>query len=126
MAIKFAGTINAINRGLESTKPDKGAHLVEDWEAALAETDVAGAKGILRDLTALRKQLEKGEPDADRIHALLHRLGAATTKIADKADKNGDKLRELGQALTEAGEEEHDEEHDEEAAAAPKRGRKKG
>jgi uncharacterized protein YmfQ (DUF2313 family) len=125
MAIKFAGTINAINRGLDSTKPDKGAHLIEDWEAALAETDVAGAKGILRDLGALRKQLEKGEPDADRVHALLHRLGAATTKIADKADKNGDKLRDLGQALTEAGEEEHDEAHDEEAAAAPKRGRKK-
>ena len=126
MAIKFAGTINAINRGLDSTKPDKGAHLVEDWETALADTDVTGAKGILRDLTSLRKQLEKENPDSDRIHALLHRLGEATIKIADKADKNGDKIRELGQALTEAGEEEHDEEHDEEAAAAPKRGRKKG
>ena len=126
MAVKFAGTMNAINRGLDSQKPDKGANLIEDWETALSDTDVPGAKGILRDLGALRKQLEKGEPDADRIHALLHRLGAATTKIADKADKNGDKLRDLGQALTEAGEEEHDEEHDEEAAAAPKRGRKKG
>ena len=126
MAIKFAGTLNAINRGLESTKPAKGADLVEDWETALADTDIPGAKGILRDLGALRKQLEKSEPDADRVHAILHRLGAATTKIADKAEKNGDKLRDLGQALTEAGEEEQDEEHDEEAAAAPKRARKKG
>ena len=125
MAIKFAGTLNAINRGLDTTKPDKGAHLVEDWETALADVEVAGTKGILRDLTALRKQLEKDTPDADRIHALLHRLGAATTKIADKADKNGDKLKALGQALTEAGEEEHDEEEDTEAAAAPKRARKK-
>jgi len=126
MAIKFAATLNAVNRGLDGTKADKGAHLVEDWETALADTDVSGAKGILRDLQSLRKQLEKDSPDADRIHTLLHRLGEATVKIADKADKNGDKLKELGQALTEAGEEGVDEEHDEEAANAPKRGRKKG
>ena len=124
MAVKFAGTMNAINRGLDGTKPDRGAHMVEDWEAALAEVDVTGAKGILRDLTSLRKQLEKGEPDVDRVHALLHRLGEATTKIADKADKQQDKLRELGKALTDAGEESPDEEEDAEAAANPKRGRK--
>lgn len=125
MAVKFAGTMNAINRGLDSQKPDKGAHLIEDWESALADLDVSGAKGILRDLAALRKQLEKGEPDADRVHALLHRLGAATTKIADKADKGGDKIKALGEALTEAGEEDHDEEEDTAAASAPKRARKK-
>lgn len=125
MAVKFAGTMNAINRGLDETKPAKGVTMIEDWEAALADLDVTGAKGILRDLTSLRKQLEKGEPDADRVHALLHRLGAATTKIADKADKNGDKLKALGEALTEAGEEEQDEAEDTEAAAAPKRARKK-
>ena len=125
MAIKFAGTTNAINRGLESSQPAKGANLIEDWETALAEVDVPGAKGILRDLTSLRKQLEKTDPDADRIHALLHRLGVATTKIADKADKSQDELKALGAALTEAGEEEQDEEEDVEAASAPKRGRKK-
>jgi len=125
MAVKFAATVNAVNRGLESTKPDKGAHLVEDWEAALADTDVPGAKGILRDLTSLRKQLEKGEPDADRVHALLHRLGEATVRISDKADSRGDKLKELGQALVEAGEADEDEAEDEAAAAAPKRARKK-
>lgn len=125
MAVKFAGTMNAINRGLESTKATKGADMVEDWEAALADLDTPGAKGILRDLASLRKQLEKGEPDADRVHALLHRLGAATTKIADKAEKSQDKLKALGEALTEAGEDQPDEEEDAEAAAAPKRARKK-
>ena len=59
MAVKFAGTMNAINRGLDETKPDKGAHMVEDWEAALADVDTAGAKGILRDLASLRKQLKR-------------------------------------------------------------------
>lgn len=125
MAVKFAGTMNAINRGLDATKPAKGADMIEDWEAALADLDVTGAKGILRDLASLRKQLEKDSPDADRVHALLHRLGAATAKIADKAETNGDKLKALGEALTEAGEESPDEDEDAEAAAAPKRARKK-
>ena len=124
MAVKFAGTMNAINRGLDSTKPAKGGDMIEDWETALADVEVTGAKGILRDLAALRKQLEKDSPDADRVHALLHRLGAATTKIADKAETNGEKLKALGEALTEAGEEDSDEEVDEEAAKAPKRARK--
>lgn len=126
MAVKFAGTLNAINRGLDTTKPTKGADMVEDWEAALAEIDTPGAKGILRDLGSLRKQLERDEPDVDRVHALLHRLGVATTKIADKADASQEKLKALGEALTEAGEDAPDEEEDVAAAASPKRARKKG
>jgi hypothetical protein len=125
MAIKFAGTLNAINRGLDGTKPAKGAEMIEDWEAALSDLDVTGSKGILRDLASLRKQLEREEPDADRVHSLLHRLGVATTKIADRADKSQDKLKSLGEALTEAGEDSPDEEEDKEAAANPKRARKK-
>ena len=125
MAIKFAATTNAINRGLDSTKPEPGAHLIEDWETALADLDVPGVKGIQRDLAALRKQVESDKPNADRIHALLHRLGEATVKISEKADKNGGKLKALGQALVEAGEASHDEEEDKEAAASPKRARKK-
>ena len=69
MAVKFAGTMNGINRGLETTKPAKGADMIEDWEAALAELDTPGSKGILRDLGALRKQLERGE------RRLRHRAG---------------------------------------------------
>lgn len=125
MAVKFAGTMNAINRGLDETKPAKGADMIEDWEAALADLDTPGAKGILRDLGSLRKQLEKDEPDADRVHALLHRLGTATTKIAEKAERSQDKLKALGEALIEAGEDQPDEEEDVDAAAAPKRARKK-
>ena len=88
--------------------------------------EVAGAKGILRDLAALRKQVESANPNADRIHALLHRLGEATVKISEKADKNGDKLKALGEALVEAGEASGDEEEDKAAAASPKRARNKG
>ena len=121
MAIKFAATMNAVNRGLEGLKPTKGADLIEDWEAALSDIDVPGAKGIARDLAALRKQLEKDAPDSERVLALVHRLGAATSKIADKADKQGEKLKALGEALSEAGDEDEDETEDTAAAAEPKR-----
>ena len=125
MAIKFAATTNAINRGLDSAKPESGGHLIEDWETALADLEIPGAKGLQRDLAALKKQVESPKPNADRIHALLHRLGEATVKISEKADKNGDKVKALGEALIEAGEPSHDEEEDKDAAAAPKRARKK-
>ena len=124
MAVRFAATMNAVNKGLENTKADKGAHMVEDWEAALADLDVRGAKGIARDLAALRKQLESDKPNGERIQALLHRLGEATVKIADQAEKNGDKVRALGEALRDSGQEQGDEEEDTEAAANPKRGKK--
>ena len=121
MAVKFAATLNAVNRGLDEVKPAKGADLVEDWETALSEIDTPGAKGIARDLAALRKQLEKSEPDSERVVTLLHRLGVATTKISEKAEKHGDKLKDLGDALTEAGDEDSDEDEDTAAKAAPKR-----
>ena len=121
MAVKFSATMNAVNKGLDELKPAKGADLIEDWEAALAEVDVAGAKGISRDLGALRKQLEKSEPDSERVLRLLHRLGLATSKIAEKSDKQSDKLKALGDALSEAGDEDNDDAEDEQASAAPKR-----
>lgn len=121
MAVKFAATMNAVNKGLDDLDPAKGGDLIEDWETALADVDVPGAKGIARDLGALRKQLEKGEPDAKRVLALVHRLGQATSKIAGKSDKQADKLKALGDALVEAGDEDQDDTEDSQAAATPKR-----
>jgi hypothetical protein len=121
MAVKFAATMNAVNKGLDDLAPAKGADLVEDWETALADIDVPGAKGIARDLGALRKQLEKSQPDPKRVLALIHRLGEATLKISQKSDKESDKLKALGEALTEAGDEDQDDAEDAQAAAAPKR-----
>lgn len=100
---KFAQTLTAVDKGLENTKADKGAHLIEDWENELADTEVSGAKGILKDLESLKKQLERPEPNGERIQTLLGRLGEATTKIADKSEKSQEKLKELGAALSKAG-----------------------
>lgn len=121
MAARFGATINAVNRGLENMKPNKGVDLIEDWETALSESEAPGTKGLLRDLGALKKQLERPEPDGERISALLHRLGEATVKLSAKAEKQGDKIRELGEALQESGDPQQDEEEDQEAKAAPKR-----
>jgi hypothetical protein len=121
MAVRFAATMNAVNKGLDDMNPAKGGDLIEDWETALADVDVPGAKGIARDLGALRKQLEKSEPDSTRVLALVHRLGLATSKIAEKSDKQSDKLKSLGDALSEAGDEDQDDGEDEQAAASPKR-----
>lgn len=126
MALKYAGTLNAINRGLYDIKPAKGATMIEDWETALADVDVPGAKGIARDLAALRKQLEQEQPDGERIDTLLRRLGEATTKIAGRIEgAAAEKLANIGAALSESGggDMEEDEEVDEEAAAAPRRRR---
>jgi uncharacterized protein YmfQ (DUF2313 family) len=121
MAVKFAATMNAVNKGLDDVPPAKATDLIEDWEAALADVDVPGAKGIIRDLAALRRQLENGKPDSDRVLGLVHRLGQATLKIANKSDKQTDKLKALGEALSEAGDEQNDDAEDEQAAATPKR-----
>ena len=121
MAIKFAATMNAVNRGLANMKPAKGVEIIEDWETALADVEIPGVKGLLRDLAALRKQLEKDQPDGARVLSLMHRLGAATVKIAIKGEKSEDKLKALGEGLTEAGEHSPDEDEDKEAAANPKR-----
>jgi hypothetical protein len=121
MAIRFAATLNAFNRGIESTRPATAASMIEDWETALADIDIPGTKGIARDLAALRKQLESNEPDGARVSAIVARLGDAVTKIADRAETNGDKLKKLGEALSDAGDAQDDEEEDQAAAANPRR-----
>lgn len=121
MAIRFAATLNAFNRGIENLKPAAAVSMIEDWETALADIEIPGTKGIARDLGALRKQLESASPDGERISAIVARLGDAVMKISDRAETNGEKLKNLGTALGDSGDAQQDEEEDTEAAAAPKR-----
>lgn len=103
MTLKFTETLKAAEHGLDKTPADKGVQLIAGWETALADIDVSGAKGILKDLESLKKQLEKPDADAAHIGTILHRLGESTTRIADRADKSEDHLKQLGAALTQAG-----------------------
>ncbi|GGI81027.1 hypothetical protein GCM10007973_16940 [Polymorphobacter multimanifer] len=121
MAVRFAATINAFNRGIEDMKPAAAVSLIEDWETALADVDVPGAKGIARDLASLRKQIESGSPDGERIAAIIGRLGESVSRIAPRADRNGEKLTTLAEVLNESGSAQADEEIDEAAAASARR-----
>jgi hypothetical protein len=124
MPIRFTATINAFNRGIEKTSPKQAVNMIEDWEAALADLDVPGAKGIARDLASLRRQFEAETPDEARVVAILGRLGDAVQRISDRAETSGDKLKQLGEALSDSGEAQDDEAEDAAAAAAPARRRK--
>ena len=99
---KFAALMTAIDSGIKKVAVDKGISMVKDWEGELSSVDTPGAKAIVHDLEALRKHLEKSEPDSAQIRTILVRLGEATVKIAEKADKSGDKLTALGKALSKA------------------------
>lgn len=105
MPKRFAATEGAIEKGLENTSPKNGAKLVGEWVAELEKTDIAGAKGLHGDLARLQKELEKDEPNGDRVSKILGKLGPATLKLADKAEdeKVAEKVRHLGEALSASG-----------------------
>ncbi len=103
MPARFTATANAFEKGIEHTTASSGVKLIDAWEAELKDTDVPGAKGIAGDLERLKKALEASEPDAEKIRTLVHKLGEATAKIAERADeKTKEKVADLGKALSAA------------------------
>jgi hypothetical protein len=109
----FSGTTNALKKGVGKMSADAAIKKIEGWEEALQEVEIPGARVILRDLGALKRQLDQDEPDGDRIRMILSRLADATMKISDRVeDRNADKVRDLGQALETASEEDEEEEMD--------------
>ena len=93
--------------------PELGADVKKDILGA-AEHDATGQhapgreneKGVEKKEKSA-KELEKDEPNGEAIGKTLHKLGAATSKSADKCDdeKVADQLRKLGEALTKSGQE---------------------
>ncbi len=77
---------------------------IEGWEAELEKLEVSGVKTIIKDLESLKKQLQKPEIDGNAVRKLIAKLGKETVTIAGRAEKGGDKVKALGEALTEAAE----------------------
>ena len=103
MPARFVATNNAFEKGVDSITPAAAIKLIDDWEVALKDAEIPGAKGIVRDLEALKKALGADEPDAEKIKTLVGKLGEATAKIAGHADdKTKDKVAELGETLSKA------------------------
>ena len=104
MPKRFSATESAIEKGLETIKPDAAVKLIEGWEQELESADLSGVKGIAGDLERLKKELSKESPKPEAVTKLVGKLGAATTKAAERADGPvADKVRSLGEALSNSG-----------------------
>ncbi len=101
---RYAATQHAIEKGLDQVAPDAGVTLLDDWIEQLNGADKPGVSGVTKDLERLKAELGKSSPKGDAVLKLVGKLGAATTKLAGAAEgTNGDKLRQLGEALSNAG-----------------------
>ncbi len=101
MPARFTATENAFEKGVDSITPAAAIKLIDDWETSLKDLDAPGAKGIVRDLEALKKALHADQPDGEKIKTLVSKLGGETTKIAAHATPSTkDKVAELGKTLS--------------------------
>ena len=100
---RFAATQHALEKGLNQTSPQAGIKAIDDWVEQLNGIDKRGTKGLAGDLERLKRELEREQPREENVLKLVGKLGAATTKLADQAEAaNQQKLRELGEGLTNA------------------------
>ncbi|UAJ11240.1 hypothetical protein [Polymorphobacter megasporae] len=100
MPARFAATEHAFEKGVDSITPAAAIKLIDDWEVSLKDADIPGAKGIVRDLEALKKALHADQPDGEKIKTLVGKLAEETTKIAGHATPaTKDKVAGLGKTL---------------------------
>jgi hypothetical protein len=105
MAAYFAGTLTAFKKGITKMPIAAAIKNIENWEERLQEVELTGCRAILRDLAALKKQLQETEPDGERIRHLMAKLASETVSISEKADpQHGDKIANLGNMLADAAE----------------------
>jgi hypothetical protein len=117
MAAYFTGTINALKRGITRMSIDTAVRNIENWEEALQEIEVSGCKAILRDLGALKKELQREEPDGERVRHLMARLGSQTVSISEKSENRyQEKIADLGHSLSDAAD--SDDEDDESSSSS--------
>ncbi len=102
---QFDATIKHLKEGVKGFTVAAAVKNIEGWEATLEKVEAPGVKTILHDLEGLKKHLHAKEIDGAAIKKLVLKLGKETVTIAGKSDsKNAEKIKHLGEALTEAGE----------------------
>ncbi len=102
---QFDATIKHIKDGVKSFTVAAATKNIEGWEATLEKLESPGAKAIVKDLENLKKHLHAKELDGEAIRKLVAKLGKETVTLAGKADsKSSEKVRALGEALTQASE----------------------
>ena len=104
---QFAATIKHIKDGVKSFTISAAVKNIEGWEATLEKVEASGAKTIIKDLENLKKHLHAEKIDGEAVKKLVAKLGKETVTIAGKAEgKNAEKIKELGEALSQAAEQE--------------------
>ena len=102
---QFDATIKHIKDGLKGFTVAAATKNIEGWEATLEKIDSPAAKTIVKDLESLKKHLHAEPIHAEQVKKLVLKLGKETVAIAGKSDsKNAEKIKALGEALTEAAE----------------------
>lgn len=100
---QFDATIKHIKEGVKGFTISAAVKNIEGWEATLEKVETTGVKTILRDLQSLRKHLQADEIDGAKVKDLVLKLGKETVTIAGKTDsKNAEKIKALGEVLTDA------------------------
>ena len=100
---QFDATIKHLKDGVKSFTVNAAVKNIEGWEATLEKVEAPGTKTIIKDLESLKKHLHAKEIDGEAVKRLVIKLGKETVTIAGKSDsKNAEKIKALGEALTEA------------------------
>ena len=100
-------TLEAIKGGVKSFTIEKATTNIEGWEDYLSKHDHEGVKKVVQDLGKLKKLLHAKEIDGQAIKTLVSKLGKDTVAVAgDEQNANAKHIRELGEALTQAAENE--------------------
>ena len=102
---QFEATIKHLKEGVKGFTIAAAVKNIEGWEATLEKSEVSGAKTIHGNLERLRKLLQADEIDGAKVKDLMIKLGEETVRLASKADdKHADKIKALGEAVTEMAE----------------------
>jgi hypothetical protein len=105
MVAYFSGTIDALKKGVTKMSVSAAIRNIENWEENLRDIELSGCRSILRDLAALKKQLQEDQPDGERIRHLMAKLASETITISEKTDaRHSDKIAKLGEMLGHAAE----------------------
>ena len=100
MPARFTTLDHAVEKGLDSLKPDAAVKQIEYWEGELKGVDTPGVKGLMHDLESLKKHLQASEIDGAAIQKLVQKLGGETGRIAARVEGPvGEKLKTLGTKL---------------------------
>ena len=100
---QFDATIKHIKEGVKSFTVSAAVKNIEGWEATLEKVEAPAAKTIVKDLENLKKHLQADKIDGEAIKKIVAKLGKETVTIAGKSDsKNAEKIKHLGEALSEA------------------------